>query len=731
MLQFYPWHWIARQDILAGYLPLWNPGLGMGAPLLANAQSALLYPPNWLLIFLPLDLGQGWLMVAHLFLAGAGMIRLSRALGIGQLGQTVAGLAFMLSGYLAARAWFLSINASVAWLPWIILAGESAWKREGKFFSAPLAILLTLQWLAGHWQTAWYTWLLLAGWIFARAVSSRPMWKGLLRGVVLLAGGGLVAFLLGAAQFLPTVEYWLVSQRAGGIGLETAGTYSFWPWRLIGLIAPGFFGNPATGNYWGYANFWEDAIYIGVLPLLLAIAAVIQRVRGRMLAGFPYGLLILLLPAAFVVGMGTWTPVFGFLYDHIPTFNLFQAPARILILAVFSLALLAAVGMEQWLRTQERARVRPVLAIVLSLALVVGGTAALYIPAVRSTFGWPVILAGVLFTLASALWIWKARAQGVSPAWNAALIALVAVDLCLAARGLVPSTTPDLYRAENPAIAVSAWRPDGRRVFMPEDIRYGLMFSRFFRFDTFRATHDWLAVRRLGMPNLAPLDGISSVNNFDSFVPARTAVLIEQMETLPWAQQDSLLRLMDVGAVWESAGEDADPTLLFLTNGARRAWGVCSARWALDGESALQMVLDPAFDPSAVVVLEAASGEEGAPCRAEPGVALLPQDDPNTVRMETDFPQDGFLVLADTNYPGWEAFLDGERVPLLQADYAFRAVRVTAGSHTVEFRYWPYTFWGGLLVTGFTASILLIDWAVRKIRAGRRLPEQALTGGPQ
>jgi uncharacterized membrane protein YfhO len=62
-------------------------------------------------------------------------------------------------------------------------------------------------------------------------------------------------------------------------------------------------------------------------------------------------------------------------------------------------------------------------------------------------------------------------------------------------------------------------------------------------------------------------------------------------------------------------------------------------------------------------------------------------------------------VLADVNYDGWNAFLDGERVPLLQADYAFRAVRVPAGKHTVEFRYTPLSFWGGLILS---VAVLLV-----------------------
>src|SRR5260221_6258931 len=102
-----------------GHLPLWNPLLGNGAPLLANYQAAVLYPTNWLAVLLPLDLTQPWLAALHLAWAGAGMVTLARLLKLPPLSQAISGLAFGLSQYLVARVSFLSINATVAWLPWI------------------------------------------------------------------------------------------------------------------------------------------------------------------------------------------------------------------------------------------------------------------------------------------------------------------------------------------------------------------------------------------------------------------------------------------------------------------------------------------------------------------------------------------------------------------------------------------------------------------------------------
>ncbi|MEJ2706042.1 MAG: hypothetical protein P8074_00390 [Anaerolineales bacterium] len=117
ILQFVPWRAWAWQTLQQGRLPLWNPLSGMGAPLLANYQSALLYPPNWLYFLLAalggipaIAWGQALLVVLHMAWAGAGIVLLTRRLGLSALAQAVSGLSFGMCGYLVARAGFLSIK---------------------------------------------------------------------------------------------------------------------------------------------------------------------------------------------------------------------------------------------------------------------------------------------------------------------------------------------------------------------------------------------------------------------------------------------------------------------------------------------------------------------------------------------------------------------------------------------------------------------------------------------
>jgi uncharacterized membrane protein YfhO len=81
------------------------------------------------------------------------------------------------------------------------------------------------------------------------------------------------------------------------------------------------------------------------------------------------------------------------------------------------------------------------------------------------------------------------------------------------------------------------------------------------------------------------------------------------------------------------------------------------------------------------------------------------------VRVSTDAPSAGFLLLADTFYPGWTASIDGSPVPLYRANLSVRAIQLPAGRHDVRFAYDPPGFRTGLVVTG-TAIAALLLWVI-------------------
>ncbi len=371
-LQFIPWRAYAWESLRQGVLPLWNPLNGMGAPLAANYQLALFYPPSWIAYLFAAVGGVPWLawshtllVALHLILAGWGMARLAKSFGLGALAQTVSALAFSLGGFVVARAGFFSMVWTAAWLPWVLLAaGKIAAPGMGlgenrKPFPLSLPVFLALMLLAGHAQWSWYILLLAAAWVSVGAWSGAGFKQGVIA-LLRFGAAGLAAGLLSAVQLLPTAQYLLLSQRSAAIDFETLMSYSFWPWRFITLLAPDFFGNPGYGDYWGYANYWEDGIYMGLLPFLLALSTLgflgrkpfaQERLRDRkMLVRFLWAVVGL----SFLLALGKNTPVFLFLYRHVPTFDLFNAPSRYLVWAGFALPLLAGIGVENWCAPQGR-----------------------------------------------------------------------------------------------------------------------------------------------------------------------------------------------------------------------------------------------------------------------------------------------------------------------------------------------------------------------------------------
>lgn len=712
LLQFVPWREFALDVLRQGHLPLWNPLLGMGAPLVANYQSALFYPPNWLLGLLGVAEGQGWLVLLHWVWAGAGMVVLTRRLGICPFGQSVAGLAWGLSSALVARAGFLSINAAAAWIPWIVAACDRGAGEGRDRLALPsvvlLALCLGLQWLAGHAQTSWYTLVLAFFWSGWRGARLRG-WVGAGRALGALALAAGMALALAAVQLVPTVEYLIHSARSSGLEEAYALSYSMWPWRILGLLLPGLFGSPVQHDYWGYANFWEDALYIGVIPFLLSVVAIVRGMRGldrwkgeaRLLTAVALGSLLL--------ALGKNTPIFVFLFRHVPGFDLFQAPTRWNLLFVFSLGLLAGLGAESWTALAGRAlywsRLGTAGAAALGLSAWLLGPRLIQVePSFIRAFS----VAGVWLFMAGVLALARRPQPGVL--WMSAVSACVVADLVWANWGLNPTTSRDLYQEQS---TLARLLPNDHRLHLPGAISRRLTFDRLFRFDTFDPGVDWRLARDWGLPDSTMLDGLRSADNFDPLLPARYVDWMDRLEAAPEAIRDRLLVLMDVGWVGRLEGERV---VYVEREGAARVRLYSRAMAVEDGEHALQMVLAPDFDPERTLVVENGGEEIEHLVGAAAAVLELEDLSPNHVRVQVQAPGGAWLLLADSWYPGWQAKVDGETTPIYRADYLFRAVWVPPGEHEVRFEYVPRSFWLGALCSALGGVAVLAT--VRRWRLG-------------
>jgi hypothetical protein len=761
LLQFVPWQQMAADMWRSGHLPLWNPLVGCGAPLAANYQTAAFYPLNALYLVLQAEVALSWTVALHLALAGWGMVRLGRVMGLERFPALVGALALEGSGFLVARAaLFPSIVLTFAWIPVWLWRAEVLVRAVFHGRAQGLAGLRDALWLglavglgllAGHAQTVVYGGLLLTAFLLFRAAqeASRPfeaMKRSSARALFRVFALALVSLTVGlglaAVQILPTAELLVHSQRAHGADYDFAMTYSFWPWRLITFAAPDFFGNPGRGDYWGYATYWEDAGYLGLLPLLLAIGALtaaagtrlassgteppIYNARMKPLTGFWAGSAAV----GVVLALGKNAAIYPFLARQIPGFPLFHAPARWLAVTTVATSVLAAVGAQRWLRGGARRR-RGALASAVGGALLIGALIAPRVASsVRPTFGPATARLGGLLLLVGAL----DRLRRWDVWWQAAVLSLILIDLLTVGWSLVPSIDRDLYRGETETAAVLRREGDPIRVYWPMDpehrrwagdAHYRVKFD-YLTFNGFGPDDAdyWAGMREAQLPNSGMLDGVASASNFDPLLVGRYADVLEAALEAP-----HVLRAMGVTHVasdqpWpgaEPVHSSGSVSFSRLPGTPGRAWVVPSAFGVALGE-ALTMLVAPGFDPAAAVLLEAESGGARGSTDGELSSAKVAlRDGPNRATIHVAVNAPGYLVLADTWYPGWHVTVDGEPDEVLRANHAFRAVRLDAGTHMVEMAYRPWSAIHGLWISLGTLAMLVLGCIAgeRIVRPGR------------
>jgi hypothetical protein len=165
-------------------------------------------------------------------------------------------------------------------------------------------------------------------------------------------------------------------------------------------------------------------------------------------------------------------------------------------------------------------------------------------------------------------------------------------------------------------------------------------------------------------------------------------------------------------------GQPTQVAIYRFTEALPRAWLVGEYRLATDGEAVLDMLRSSDFDPARTAVLFEHPDVE--PKSGAGGSVEITDYQLHTIAMQVQADTPRLLVLSEVYYPGgWQAYVDGERVPILRADYALRAVALDAGEHRVEFRFEPWDVRVGLIVS-IVAALLIVAAYVLPLLVRRR-----------
>src|SRR5437667_3164923 len=174
-LQYFAWREFGFRELAKGNLALWNPHIFSGAPFFGAMQSALLYPPNWLFLALPLPLATNWSIALSVWLLGAFMYLWAWRRGLHPFAAFVSAalLMFCAPYFLHVPAGHLNILCAIPWIPLLFLAIEE-WLASRRLAWCLIGMLtVSMQILSGHPQYVYFTALAAGGYALLRVAERR------------------------------------------------------------------------------------------------------------------------------------------------------------------------------------------------------------------------------------------------------------------------------------------------------------------------------------------------------------------------------------------------------------------------------------------------------------------------------------------------------------------------------------------------------------------------------
>ena len=358
-LQFVHWRKFGFDELRAGHLALWNPHLYCGAPFFGGFQSALLYPPNWLYLCLPLSVAINTGIALHVFLTGFGMFLWMRVRGLHAVAALFGGVLCMFSGpvFPHVYAGHLSNLCTMAWGPFIFLAIDGWLRRGTRGWLLLGAVSVAMQILAGHPQYVFYTGIAAGLYSTVQLTVARDR----LRAAAGLAVFPLAGAALSAVQLLEGFHAASESVRNHGTTLAFAAKFGLPPENLLTALVPNFFGSLGTRHYWGRWQLWEMGVFFGVSGLVMAVYGLARAPRWRVwpCAGVAFVLLLL--------AFGPYTPFFGLLYRHALGFDHFRGWSKFSYPAMLLVIVVASTGFDTLLRGGVRSSWGGILVLGLGL----------------------------------------------------------------------------------------------------------------------------------------------------------------------------------------------------------------------------------------------------------------------------------------------------------------------------------------------------------------------------
>ena len=694
----YPVAHYTHESFWRGELPLWNPLNNCGVPFLAQWNTSVCYPLSLIYLLLPLPWSLNLFQLGHLVLAGTGMYFLARRWTQNQLAASLAGLAFSLNGLMLNCLLWTSNLAALSWQPLVILSVERAWQQGGRRRIALAALAGAMQMLSGAPEIILFTWTMLAilwlGEVCRKSVLLGPGLRRLTAMVAMVAG-------LAAVQLLPFLDLLAHSERDSSY----AGA-DVWPmplWGLANFVVPQFHASQSVlGTYHLHGQYWTKSYYLGVGVLILALAGVWRerRLRTWLLGGAAL--------VGLVLALGNAGFVYAWLKQVVPAIGFGRYPIKFVALPVFAIPLLAAYGFTSLQSASPESSRRGQRALMVMgglLLLVAGGTlwVARYFPKVEES--WPVtwqsalsrmvFLAGFIGVLCALLRVHTVRTRGLLAL---AFVGLVGLDLTTAGMRLHPTVTS---RAFGPLEFNMSFRPrlGEARALVSQRAAASLT-----RIGNPNLIFYCIGIRGALFQNNNLLEGIPKVDGFCSLPLKQQVEIFSVLNSNTNLLRSPLADFLGVAQVTAPdnlfAWQSRSSFLPLVTTGQRPLFA--------EAPETLQAVARDDFEPRREVYLPTTARAEVQATNVAVAQIISSEWAAQRARFSVEAATLAMVVIAQSFYHNWRAFVDGHPARLWRANHAFQALEVPAGRHEVTLVYQDTAFNLGAIISVLTLITCLV-----------------------
>jgi Bacterial membrane protein YfhO len=742
---FYPMRFSLAQSLQNGELPLWNRQIGMGFPLLANLQSESLYLPHLLFLILPFWSTLSAIFVVHYMIAAAGSYFLCRNWGYSPSLSMIGSILFTLGGTMVSLSNLMNHFQAAVWLPWVILFWEKYLRQQCWKNFLILTAALSLQFLAGS-PEIYLTTLALAlldalRW---RSLEAGPSWGKIVFSILaanaVLAGVAMV-------QILPTLELIRESRREFPIPFQLVTKWSLNPWQLINLffldreVMPERLSGMEV--LFGPVLPFFVSYYVGAVAFLgLALWLYYSAARERIVV-------LAVMTFSLALAFGAYTPVFKLFFDIVPGFRMIRYPEKFFFVAYVLILFAALRGIRLFLESAPSRRKKAVI-LLLSLCGVLAssyiffqfntplvgrfisahfGTALLSDSTVSKTTLMLLSLERqVVLLLAFALLLILMATRRIRP-WLFQLLCVAAAffDLYSAHQPYQFLFKPDVVR-ERPTTIESSTADVSRLFYYPAPGNLHPSHFSFLAKPTL-AEFNSLVFNNL-LPNTGLFHGLEYMQEFDALIRWPYNYFLHVGNRLPFEKVITLLGSLNVRYLvsFRPLPDHNNLKLIKyleqypswhyrLDRIVPRTYIVARVKEEKNPVNILTQLADGQFDPLTSVMLDDAVVLPESDHFS--GKATITSYENQSVTIQASLTNPGILVLADSYYPGWKAYRDGQEIKIYRANLFFRAVALPAGDHRVNFRYEPASFKIGLVVSAVTIALLILISIILGVR-GRK-----------